>query len=100
MTKGIINAIPVDDDPLTYRDINGRSLILPDLTRQPFRRALVYMAKTACTNALESPRSHNCLLQLGLTEERWGAILASIRIESTDFGESPLGKLQNLLAEV
>lgn len=99
LTKRVINALPANN-PLTYRDINGRPLILPDLTRQPFRRALVYMAKTACVNALGSPRPHNCLLQLDMTEQRWEAILASVRSESIDFGYSPFGTLQNMLAEV
>jgi hypothetical protein len=58
------------------------------------------MAHTACANALGSHRPHNCLLQLGLTEEWWEAVKASIRNESTDFGETPFGKLQNLLGEV
>lgn len=98
LTKSVIGLTPADE-PLTYADINGRPLLLPDFTTQPYRRALVFVAQTACNNALKGLRSHNCLLQLNLTEERWEARLASVRNESIGFTGSPFGVLQNLMED-
>lgn len=97
LTKSIIKASP-KSDPLTYSDINGHPLQLPDFSRQPYRRAIFIMAKTACDNALGSVRPHTCLNQLNLTEERWREISESIRTESGAFEATGLGlslKLMN-----
>ncbi len=60
LTKRVINATP-QNAPLTYADINGRPLQLPNLTLQPYRRAIIFVSKTACDNALGSYRSHKDL---------------------------------------
>ena len=99
LTKKIINGTP-PSDPLTYGDINGRQLFVPDFAKQPYRRAIVCMAKAACDNALGSSRSHNCLQHLDLSAERWILTSESIRSESTGFDLTPFAQVLNQLAEV
>lgn len=96
LTRSVIGVKAKNSSPLLYRHINGWELELPDFTIQPYRRAIVFVSQTACNNALGSTRPHNCLLALGLTNERWTAMLDCVRGESLGFGESPFGKMYPL----
>lgn len=88
LTKEVIRAAPTNS-PLTYGDINGRHLILPDMTVQPYRRAIVYMSKVAWANAMNSSRPHQCVTSLGLTEKSWVTKIESVTEVSDDFHNSP-----------
>jgi hypothetical protein len=99
LTKKIIHAEP-SESPLTYVDINGRPLVFPDTTVQPFLRALVLMAKTACKSALHFPREHNCLLELNLQENYWEEVMKNLKEESNVYGVNPFEELQAMLNDL
>jgi hypothetical protein len=77
LQRGTIGLTP-KEDPLTYGDINSCQLHLHDCTRLPFRKALVLVANTAWSNAMHSMRPHQCLTELGLTEEWWEDVKSAV----------------------
>ncbi len=88
LTKSVVGLTP-RNDPLIYRDINRRALTLPNMVF-PYRRAIVYLAKTACDYALNSSRAHSCLDDLDLSPERWQNIIHQVATVSEGFGNTDL----------
>ena len=68
---------------LTYRDINGRQLVLPTLVF-PFRRAILLVSQTAYGNAMNTIRPHRCAEQSCPTEERWETLRITVRGDSQE----------------
>lgn len=88
LTKRIINRSP-SKAPLTYRDINGRVVQFPNLVF-PYRRALLWVAKTAYDGAINSGRPHSCALLSNLDEDEWNQTFIDVASswDSNGFVES------------
>jgi hypothetical protein len=83
LTKKVIGDSNSNNIKLTYRDINGRQLVLPTLVF-PFRRAIYLVSHTAYSNATNTLRSHKCAEQSCPTEEQWEALRITVRGEPQD----------------
>jgi hypothetical protein len=78
------------EQPLTYGDLNGRSLHFPDNNVYPFLEAIYFVAKTAYENAMKSAKPHQFAIESCPSEESWLRILERIKSESPSFGDSLL----------
>jgi hypothetical protein len=94
LTKSVINRSPAND-PLLYSDINGRQLVFPTLVF-PFRRLLLWVAKTAYDNAMRSPASHACAIASCPEPELWVQLFTAVGSDGSD-GFKGSGCYQNLV---
>ena len=78
---------------------NGRALQFPALVF-PFRRALLWVEKTAYNNAMASPSSHNCAFASFPSPETWAEMFEAVKTASEGFEGSGYYEYTNGLSSV
>lgn len=68
---------------LTFRDLNGKGLILPPLVF-PSKRILAWIALSAYNNVLADTRSHQCALLSHPSPESWEALMKYVNTGSEE----------------